>query len=177
MILIRTIFAGALAALTLFLAGCVSNPPLPVRPSTAAVTGFSFTGRIAVRQGETRHHAKLDWHHGNAGDEILVTTPLGQGVAEITRDASGARLLLADQRRFYAADWSELSQEVFGFRLPLKASAHWLLGNEADTEGWRISVIERESTAPDALPTLIELEHGREDISVRLKIDEWSEVR
>ena len=174
MILIRTIFAGALA-LVFVLAGCVSNPSLPPRPLPEAIVEFSFSGRIAVRQGETRHHAKLDWRHSIGSDDILVTTPMGQGVAEITRDASGAHLLLADQRRFFAADWGELSQEVFGFRLPLNASARWLLGNVADSEGWRISVIERESMTPDALPTVIELE--RDDIAVRLKIDEWSEVR
>jgi outer membrane lipoprotein LolB len=175
--LIRTIFAGRLAALVFALSGCATNPPLPVRPSTEAIVAFSFSGRIAVRQGETRHHAKLDWHHDSASDEILVTTPLGQGVAEITRDASGAHLLLADRRRFSAADWGELSQEVFGFRLPLQTSTRWLLGNVVEIEGWRIRVIERESIAPDALPTVIELEGERDDITVRLKIDEWGEVR
>jgi outer membrane lipoprotein LolB len=170
--LIRTFFIGVLA---LMVAGCTINPPLPTRPSTDAIAAFTFSGRIAVRQGETRHYAKLDWRHDSAGDEILLTTPLGQGVAEITRDASGAHLMLADQRRFFAPDWSELSAEVFGFRLPLRASARWLLGEVADTEGWRISVVERESAAPDALPTVIELE--RDDIAVRLKIDEWSDIR
>jgi outer membrane lipoprotein LolB len=159
----------------LLLAGCAAAPPAPPRPAIQDISAFAFSGRIAVRQGESRHHAKLDWRHDAAGDEILVTTPLGQGVAEITRTAAGAHLLLADQRRFDAADWGELSQEVFGFQLPLNASARWLLGDMANTEGWRIEVIERESAVPDALPTVIELE--RDDIAVRLKIDEWSEVR
>ncbi len=36
-------------------------------------------------------------------------------------------------------------------------------------------VLEREGEFPNALPTVIELERG--DITVRLKIDEWTEVR
>jgi outer membrane lipoprotein LolB len=159
----------------LFLAGCAAGPPLPPRPPAHEISAFTFAGRIAVRQGETRHHAKLDWRHDARSDEILVTTPFGQGVAEITRSHDGARLLLADRREFFAADWGDLAEQVFGFRLPLRASARWLLGETGDTEGWRIAVIERESAAPDALPTTIELE--RDDIVVRLKIDEWSEVR
>lgn len=122
-----------------------------------------------------RHYVNVDWRHAATGDEILLTTPLGQGVAEIVHDASGARLTLADQRRFAADDWSTLSQQVFGFPLPLKASARWLLGDITASEGWRVTVVERESTAADALPTVIELE--RDDIAVRLKIDEWIEVK
>lgn len=168
--MIRALFACAL-----LLTGCAASPPLPPRPAAAAIVAFAFQGRLAVRQGETRHHVNIDWRHEAARDEILLTTPLGQGIAEIVRDAAGARLVLADRRRFAAADWGELSEEVFGFRLPLQGSARWLLGNGAAAEGWRMTVVERESTTPHALPSIIELE--RDDIAVRLRIDEWSEVR
>jgi len=155
------------------LAGCAVGPVLPPRP--AEIREFAFIGRIAVRQGETRHHVNVDWRHSTAVDEILLTTPLGQGVAEIVRDAAGARLTLADRRSFTASDWSALSQQVFGFPLPLNASSRWLLGDISATEGWRVTVVERESAAADALPAVIELE--RDDIAVRLKIDEWLEVK
>ena len=136
---------------------------------------FSFSGRLTVRQGETRHHVNIDWQHDSAHDTILLATPLGQGVAEIERDSAGARLMLADKRRFEADDWGTLAEQIFGFHLPLRGSARWLLGEPTDTEGWHITVVERESKAPGALPTVIELEHN--DIAVRLKIDEWSEIR
>lgn len=161
--------------LALLLAGCVALPLAPSRPAIADISQFAFVGRLAVRQGETQHHVNIDWRHDMRQDEILLTTPFGQGVAELIRDAAGARLTLADKRSFAADDWSSLSRQVFGFPLPLKASPRWLLGDIADTEGWRVKVVERESTAADALPTAIELE--RDDIAVRLRIDEWLEVK
>lgn len=168
----RAFWFGLLA---LLLVGCAAVPSVPQRPSASEITQFAFVGRLAVRQGETRHHVNVDWRHDPARDEILLTTPLGQGVAEIVRDAAGARLTLADKRRFAADDWSTLSQQVFGFPLPLKASARWLLGDSVATDGWRVTVVEREAEQVDALPTVIELE--RDDIVVRLKIDEWIEAK
>lgn len=159
----------------MLLAGCAAVPQHPLRPPVAEITAFAISGRIAVRQGAVRHYAQIDWRHTPARDEILLATPLGQGMAEIERDAAGARLTLADKRSYEAADWSELSDKIFGFRLPLGASVRWLLGENADAEGWRTTVVERESDAPDALPSVIELE--RDDIAVRLKIDEWTDVR
>lgn len=161
--------------LVLLLAGCAAVPVVMQRPAVQEIQQFSFVGRLAVRQGETRHHVNVDWRHDPHRDEILLTTPLGQGVAELVRDAGGARLTLADRRSFAANDWSALSQRVFGFPLPLGASARWLLGDIAATEGWRVTVVEREAEQADALPAVIELE--REDITVRLKIDEWLEVK
>lgn len=168
----RVFWFGLLA---LLLAGCALVPMVPSRPAAQEIQQFSFVGRLAVRQGETRHHVNIDWRHDTRHDEILLTTPLGQGVAELVRDAGGARLTLADKRRYVAEDWSALSRQVFGFALPLGASARWLLGDIAATEGWRVTVVEREAEQAGALPTVIELE--RDDIALRLKIDEWIEVK
>lgn len=164
-----------LAALLLLLAGCLTTPELPPRPPVGEIASFAFSGRIAVRQDQTRHYARIAWRHDAQGDEIFIATPLGQGVAQITRDAQGARLVLADRRQVEAADWTELARQVFGIHLPLEGSERWLLGQVSIIDGWLLTVTEREGDTSDGLPTLIELE--REDIQVRLKIDEWSEVR
>lgn len=159
----------------LLLCGCATVGTPPPRPAMQEITQFAFVGRLAVRQGETRHHVNVDWRHDARRDEILLTTPLGQGIAELVQDASGARLTLADRRGYAADNWSDLSRQVFGFPLPLGASSRWLLGDLSATEGWRVTIVERERPVPDALPTVIELE--RDDIFVRLKIDEWLEAK
>lgn len=160
--------------LVALLAGCTSVPPAPPRPDPESISTFAFNGRIAVRQGEQRHSANIDWRHSAARDEVLLATPLGQGIAKIVREASGAHLTLADRRSFAAADWNELSAEVLGFHLPLDAATRWLLGTTGDAAGWRVRVLEREGDLPNALPRLLEFE--RDDIAVRLWIDEWREV-
>ncbi len=183
----------ALAVVVSLLPGCAQLPtsgalPAMSRPARAAIDAYSLDGRIAVRDGERSHAANLFWRHAAVRDEMLFTTPLGQGLAELTRDEAGARLRLADRREFAAADWDELASQLFGLALPLSALPRWLVGNvpasvaplELDpqgrprrvrSDGWRIDYLEYESPAADALPTLIELR--RDDIEVRLKIDEW----
>lgn len=154
------------------------------RPARAAVVAFVADGRLAARQGETRSHVNFSWRHRREADDILLTTPLGQGVAELTRDARGARLATADRQTAAAADWEGLSAQVFGFALPLSTLPRWLLGDVAATvrdaagrpqqalaDGWDIRYLAYESPAADALPTLVEFR--REDIELRLKVDEW----
>ena len=154
------------------------------RPARDGIAAFAIEGRISARQGESRNHANLSWRHEAAGDEILLTTPLGQGVAELTRNGRGARLTTADRQTAEAADWEGLSAKVFGFELPLSDLPRWLLGDvgtgrrdaagrpsEASVKGWDIRYLAYESPAADALPTLVEFR--RDDIELRLRVDEW----
>jgi outer membrane lipoprotein LolB len=171
-----------LAILLALLAGTAcaplaSLPPPPERPAIERLTRFAFSGRLSVRQGDTRHHVRIDWRHDTIRDDILLSTPFGQGVAEIVRDAAGARLILADQRTFVAADAASLSEQVFGLRLPLDDAMRWLLGHPGADASWRVTVIERESAVAHsmALPSVLEL--TRDDIEVHLKIDDWSEAQ
>jgi outer membrane lipoprotein LolB len=138
-----------------------------------ALQAFSLDGRIAVRQGETRHYANVTWQHDRGSDSILVTTPLGQGVAELSRDVAGARLVTADHREIVAPDWESLAKRALGARLPLDDLPAWLTGHPPPPgSGWRVDYLDYQSEAADALPTLIEIR--RDDLYVRLKIDHWS---
>lgn len=149
---------------------------MPVLRTPPNLTEFAFDGRVAVRQGETRHHVNISWRHDPSGDQVLLTTPLGQGVAELSRDAAGARLVTADRREFSAADWERLGEQLFGIRLPLNDLPAWIVGHAiASGNDWRVEYLDYQSGAPDALPTLLEVRRG--DIEVRLKIDDWSRVR
>ena len=148
------------------------------------IAGFSIEARIYVRRGDAPYQAQLSWRHGIERDDVLLTGPFGQGLAELIRDPAGARLIAADRREFVAPDWSTLSEQVFGVALPLNGMARWLTGNVASSghdalnrptfaveDGWHIAYPAYESEAPNALPVLMELQ--RDDIEVRLKIDQW----
>jgi outer membrane lipoprotein LolB len=155
----------------LFLAACAGLPSQAYR-SPRPLSGFALDGRITVRQGDNRHYANISWRHSSEHDQILLTTPLGQGVAELTRDASGARLVTSDGHEVTALDWPGLGAKIFGVRLPLDQLPDWLTGKApSDVSGWRVMYLDYENDAVDALPTLIEVK--RDDLELRLKIDSW----
>ncbi len=179
------------------LAGCAGMNATPImppieRPTRASIDAFSLDGRISIREGERRNAANIFWQHAPDRDEMLFSTPLGQGLAELTRDAGGAHLRLADHREFAAADWEGLARQLFGVSLPLSALPRWVIGaalqGSADKgasdaagrpqwrliDGWRIDYRDYESSATNALPTLIELRRDADDIEMRIKVDAWT---
>lgn len=173
------------------LGACVQLPSTEglLRPPRAAIEAYTLTGRITVRQGEQRYVASIAWQHDAPRDEILLSTPLGQGIAELTRDASGARLTTADRHEFTAPDWEGLSARAFGFALPLSLLPRWVVADAPEgaildavgrpkhfvADGWEVDYLDYEGEADYALPQRVELK--RDDIELRLKIDEWQAVR
>ncbi|MBI4754464.1 MAG: outer membrane lipoprotein LolB [Betaproteobacteria bacterium] len=187
----RVLFSWLAAALPLLLAACASVGPreeAPLRPPRESIRAFVLEGRVALRDATRSLNANVSWGHLGASDEILLTTPLGQGVASLVGDAGGARLETADGRRYTAADVEGLSQELFGARLPLRDMPSWVVGQASavgrmtsDTlgrparlqeQGWTIDYLDYEHARPDALPVLLELRRG--DLHLRLKVDAWS---
>ena len=129
----------------------------------------------------------LDWRHDRGGDELLLSSPFGQSVAEIVSDAGGARLTGSDGSTRTAATADELLQSVLAYPLPLRRLLVWLRGgdpNAADItldelgrprhlrqEDWRIDY-EYDRADPQALPgrLFVERESG---FTLRLRIDAW----
>ncbi len=169
------------------IAGCAGLPVdddagLPLGPP---VDTFQITGRLAIRQGERRDHLRFDWSHSAQTDSLLLTTPLGQGVAEIQRDGRGASLLLADGKRHEAPDWRRLILQVTGTSLPLEILPEWLRGahpkRQGIVEGWHIRVIEttvlpsRQSLKGFPLVRRLSrlIEAVRDDVELRVIVDDW----
>ena len=145
---------------------------------------FAFSGRLAVRQEEKNYHVSLHWQHSPQADEILITGPLGPGLAELTRDASGARLKSGKNEERRAANWAELAHDIFGAPLPVEELPGWLQGRAPtatrDIQGrpkslqlpdWRVDWLEYADESKDALPSLLELRGA--GIEVRIRIEEW----
>lgn len=166
-----------IVCLVWLLGACASLPPEPqVRRTPRSLAEFEIDGRISIRVGQERHFANIFWRHAPDRDEVLLTTPLGQGVAELSRDGGGARLLTSDRREVRANDWEELSERLFGSRLPLNNLPAWLMGQAPpEVSGWQVEYLDYQSGAADALPVLIEAHRG--DVGVRFKIYEWVVAR
>ncbi len=187
---IRLRLSAVLLLALLALTACSSAPPsaeqsAPVRRDE--LQAFSLAGRFSLRQEGQSHSGRLDWRHADDSDELLLSSPLGQAMAEIVSKPDGARLNSADGKTQTAASADELLQALLGYPLPLDKLADWVRGRNpqggtmvVDTLGrplrlqyqdWRIAY-EYDSDEPQALPGRLFVE--RETLlELRLRIDEW----
>lgn len=184
-------FAPALLAL--WLAGCASIPP-GVAPARSALRSFELEGRFALRAtpyGEAPQSAagRMTWTHEGPRDLILLSTPLGQAVAEIEILPGISRLLRGGVVAAESNDPESLVERATGHRLPVGHLAGWLLGESASAvrldrdalgrprqladQGWLIDYF-YETDAADEAPARLTLVRG--DIELRLRIESWKEL-
>ncbi len=173
----------AAAALTL-LAACAT----PGFLAPAAELEFELSGRIAVRYRDDAGTGNIAWRHGARADEMLLTTPFGQGIARLARTGSEVTLTTQDGRSFSAADAESLTDQVLGFRLPLVGLADWVRGRaapppaprptrelrdaagrlaELEQSGWKIEYLEYAGS----LPSRLNLTYP--GVELRLAISDW----
>ncbi|HUQ74593.1 MAG TPA: lipoprotein insertase outer membrane protein LolB [Burkholderiales bacterium] len=164
----------------LVLCGCAQQE---LRPPAAV--DFDIVGRIAARYRQDAFTGNLVWRHAGNGDEMLISTPLGQGVARIVRDGNAVELTTSDGKSYRAADTESLTERTLGFRLPLEGMADWVQGrfsadSPAKTEksddgrlrsleqrGWKVEYQEYDGQRP----SLMRLTY--QGIELRLAISQW----
>jgi outer membrane lipoprotein LolB len=147
---------------------------------------FELAGRIAVRFRDEASSGNISWRHGHSGDEVLITTPLGQGVARIVRAGGSVVLTTPDALEHRATDAETLTERVLGFRLPLDGLADWVRARpgggpfearrdtngrlaELQQSGWRIEYLEWREDG--RLPSRLKLSYP--GIELRFAIAEW----
>lgn len=187
---------GVAVALTAWLAGCAQlpgfsgNPPTPRLQLMPPPAAFRLEGRVAVRAGEENFSGGIAWRRAPSGEELLLSTPLGQGVAELRSDARGVTLRDAKGSEHQAADAESLVRERLGMTLPLRGLSWWVVGQprpdapyraETDAQGrlamleqdaWRIEFDRYQAQAAYALPGRLVARRG-EDLEVRLVVHAW----
>ena len=157
-----------LALLAALLAACT---PMEIKPPAGALE-FDLSGRIAARYGKEAFTGSMRWRHARGGDELLISTPTGQGVAEIVRQGDAVRVKTAEPREYTSNDAEELTERVLGFRLPIHGLADWVQGRpspELESRGWRIEYQERDA---QQRPTRMRITY--QGIELRLVISQWN---
>jgi outer membrane lipoprotein LolB len=170
----------------LLLAGCAA---VEERPAPAGPVGDAFylSGRVSVKYGAEAASGKIAWGHDTASDDLLFSTPLGQGVARILRRDGQVSLTTSDQKVYQAGDVETLTEQVLGWRLPLTGLPDWVRGRaaagapaqtrldgsqrlaELRQSGWLVEFLEYKSE--NGAPALLRL--SRQDVEIRLVIDQW----
>jgi len=133
---------------------------------------FSLAGRIAVRSGSEAFTGNIAWRHASGGDEILLSTPTGQGVAQILRQGDAVLLKTSEGKEYRAADSEALTERVLGFRLPIEGLAETVQGKPSpvlESRGWKIEYQERDE---QKRPTRLRLTNTGAE--VRLAIHQWN---
>ena len=179
-----------LAVLALVVAACTTVPSaLPPTATSARDEPFAIDGRLSARRGSEGISIVFAWMHATPRDEFVVSTPLGQVVAELSSDASIQRVGVrtADGRREESNDWATLTERVVGFPLPVAALAWWAQGApradaphslETDAAG-RASVLRQDgceivySYADGSARRPSRLTLVCHDLELRIVIDRW----
>lgn len=174
--------------LALGLAGCAATPPAPAQPAGVAMSAaWTLQGRLSVRTSEQSLSGSLRWAHDATSDTLLLTSPLGQGVARIVGTATGVTLELPDQPARHAPDAETLTRDALGYALPVSGLVWWVRAQaapEAPAEttlradgrlaqlrqhGWTIDYLQY---SDEGLPR--KLNATRDGMEIRLVADSWA---
>ena len=185
--MIRFKSCAALAACTA-LAACAALSPTS-EPAQRA-PAFDLVGRVAVRYDGRAFSSSVRWLHGAENDEISLLTPVGQTLAHILADSSGATLTGADRSETRAGDVESLTRRGLGWELPLTRLAWWVraeivpggvigeVTRDQDgrlvrlvQDGWNIVFVHRPPEEGSRFPQRLDL--ARENYQIRLVIDNW----
>jgi outer membrane lipoprotein LolB len=169
----------ALCVAAAFLGACAALPERGLAPPG----GFELSGRVAVRAAKDSGSARIFWRHSSDADEMVITSPVGQGIARITREGERYRLVTGDNKEFRASDAETLTERALGWRLPLSGLSDWVQGRasasggatgevgegmELRQDGWKVVYEEYRDRRP------FRMKLSREDIEIRLVVDRWS---
>ena len=187
---LRASMRRAVALAAIGLAACATVPSAPVPQAALSTTDSPFVldGRISARRGEAGVAGSFAWRHDPPHDAIDLSTPLGQVLAKLEGDASGATVRLSDGRSERADTWRALTERAFGVTIPVDGLALWIRArarpgapyqSERDTagrvselrqDGWDIVYSYADDRAADPFRVTASYP-GADPIEVRVVID------
>lgn len=176
--MVRIALCIAAAAL---IGACAALP----EPGLPPPGGFELSGRAAISSARDSGTVRFFWRHSSDADEMLIMSPVGQGIARIEREGDRFRLVTEDRKEYAAADAESLTDQALGWRLPLLGLPDWVQGRassdrpstvtgqageslEIRQDGWRVAYEEFRGGRP------YRMRLSREDLEIRLVVDQWA---
>jgi outer membrane lipoprotein LolB len=155
-----------------------------------AAQRFDLEGRVLVKSGEQQYSGGLTWDRRDPAEPLFLTTPLGQGIAEIRRDKGLIVLVDGEGRRQEADDVDSLASRVFGAPIPIAGLVYWLSARprpgvphvahmdrdgrvtRLEQDGWRIDYDRYREAGNRWLPARLFATRA-DGIEFRLIVDKW----
>lgn len=168
----------------LLVTGCAGLPQA-VPPAPVVLQAFALQGRVSVRYGDESLSGQLNWQADATSDEVMLSSPLGQGVANISRNERGVSLVRPGEPAVTAQNVEMLTQSALGFRLPLSGLRYWIQARpdparasdvrvnaaggveQIAQDGWKIVYLQYSENRPRKIHVT------REGLEIRLVIDQW----
>lgn len=180
---------GVALCLALTLGACASTPPVtPGQIGALLPANWTLQGRIGIQTDEQSLSGQIHWEHRAEMDELLMTSPLGQGVARIVRNADGVTLEVPNQPARHAPDAESLTRDALGYGLPVSGLTWWVQARpdpdrtfnathdaagriaQLKQDGWVIDYLQYAADAPARPRKLVVT---REGLEIRLVADSW----
>lgn len=179
---------AVIVSLAWALGGCATVAPPRAAIDAPFADAWTLQGRLGVQTDDQSLAGQIRWEHSAGGDQVLLTSPLGQGVARIVRGRQGVALELPGQPTRRAADVDALTREALGYELPVAGLAWWIQARPdplraADVsrgddgrptritqDGWTIDYLQY---GVDARPRKLVV--SRAGLEIRLVADSWLE--
>lgn len=186
------LFAALATALLLALAGCAAPGAPPGIPAENGPPNF-WAGRFAATVTEAGNDARQERSSGRftlrvdgPRTELELSSPLGQTIAQLQLDGERATLVAADGKTWEAPSAEALTEQVFGWRVPLANLPDWLEGRVAEPierdgarvvagreHGWSVRIEASDAGRPRrlALDWPAVARPGERRLSLRLVVD------
>mgnify|MGYP003585707067 FL=1 len=156
------------------------------------LTQWNAAGRIGVVNGPDGWHAGFQWAQQDSGYRIDLIGPLGQGRIRVEGNEQAVRIQTADGQTQTAPDPDALLEQAVGARLPVTGLRYWIRGlpepgpsptlqtdaegrlTRLEQNGWIIEYPAYAYAAPLSLELPERIIARRQDLSVKLIIEDWS---
>ena len=168
------------------------SPEIPVSEKGHTYSPhFELTGRISVRDGQRGEFGQLRWIRSKERQQVLLLSPLGNTVAEISQSEGEDAILRSGNEVRTALNFEALVQDVLGTPLPINEIAYWIQGatdgvsdrglvKRIDPAGrpqkllhaaWEISIDGYRRTGDKIFASRIFAING--DKSIKIIVDDW----
>jgi len=180
-------YLPACLLLMVLFSGCASQPLPPPQSqelqANARLWNWQAQGRLAIKDGEERHSANLDWQQQGFSYQLMIFGHMGQGTARLDGQPFRVTLATSDGQTLEASSPEELIRQGLGWEFPLSNLIYWVRGLPAPGQhllvdsrnliqgNWEIEWRRFSQVDGYSLPSLLIARHG--DFELRLAINSW----